>query len=125
MEAASDAQAATTVVYSIAPASRSVSTASATVEDTIDTVVVNLEATAVGRDGMYTVTATLTNGDGLTPVSPKSDLVLKPGMVVHVEPGIYLRGQSMGLRTAEMVEITEDGIRIMTKDLPRRIGCLA
>ena len=78
----------------------------------------------------YSLQGYMGHGTGLSPqespvLNPKSDLVLKPGMVVHVEPGIYLRGQSMGLRTAEMVEITEDGIRIMTKDLPRRIGCLA
>jgi len=57
-------------------------------------------------------------------LNPKSDLRLQPGMVVHVEPGIYVTGKKMGLRTAEMVEITENGINIMTKNLPRRTGCL-
>jgi Xaa-Pro aminopeptidase len=58
-------------------------------------------------------------------LNPKSDLRLEEGMVVHVEPGIYVTGKKMGLRTAEMVEITKDGINVMTKKLPRRRGCLA
>ncbi len=58
-------------------------------------------------------------------LSPKDDTVLKPGMVLHVEPGIYLTGQSMGLRTAEMVLITQDGYEVLTKEMPVRSGSLA
>ncbi len=58
-------------------------------------------------------------------LNPRDETVLQPGMVVHVEPGIYLTGQNMGLRTAEMVEITDKGINVLTKDMPRRSGSLA
>ena len=58
-------------------------------------------------------------------LSPRDDTILRPGMVLHVEPGIYLTGQSMGLRTAEMVLITQDGYEILTKDMPARSGALA
>jgi len=42
-----------------------------------------------------------------------SELVLKPGMVMTVEPGIYLEGWG-GLRLEEDVLVTEDGCEILT-----------
>jgi len=51
-------------------------------------------------------------------LGPKSDTVLLPGMVVTVEPGIYLAGE-VGVRVEEMALITEDGHEILTA-LPRR-----
>lgn len=78
----------------------------------------------------YKVQGYMGHGTGLSlaeppMLNPNDETVLMPGMVVHVEPGIYLTGQSMGLRTAEMVEITENGINILSKDIPRRCGALA
>lgn len=78
----------------------------------------------------YKVQGYMGHGTGLSlaeppMLNPHDDTVLTPGMVVHVEPGIYLTGQSMGLRTAEMVEITDSGINILTRDLPRRFGAFA
>ena len=46
-------------------------------------------------------------------LSKLSDTVLQPGMVVTVEPGIYLPGFG-GVRIEDDVLITEDGIRILT-----------
>lgn len=50
-------------------------------------------------------------GPGL---SSKSDLVLKPGMVVTVEPGIYI-SKLGGVRIEDDVLITEDGCEILTQ----------
>ncbi len=46
-------------------------------------------------------------------VSPSSEQVLLPNMVVTVEPGIYLKGK-MGVRIEDMVVVCEDGWRDLT-----------
>ena len=46
--------------------------------------------------------------------SPKCDEILKPGMVLTVEPGIYLPGK-FGVRIENMVVITEFGAENITK----------
>jgi Xaa-Pro aminopeptidase len=51
-------------------------------------------------------------------LGPRNEAVLLPGMVVTVEPGIYLPGE-VGVRVEEMALITEDGHEILTR-LPRR-----
>lgn len=48
----------------------------------------------------------------LSPASPK-DMVLHPGEIVTVEPGIYVEGK-YGCRIEDMVLITEDGARNLT-----------
>lgn len=47
-------------------------------------------------------------------VSARSDTVLEPGMVITVEPGVYLPGWG-GVRLEDMVAITADGARILTR----------
>ena len=42
-----------------------------------------------------------------------TDVVLGPGMVMTVEPGIYLPGVG-GVRIEDMVLITPDGCRVLT-----------
>ncbi len=51
-------------------------------------------------------------------VSSKSQTVLKPGMVITVEPGIYLPGK-FGVRIEDMVLITERGNEVLTSGLER------
>ncbi|MGB9804014.1 M24 family metallopeptidase [Desulfofundulus sp.] len=46
-------------------------------------------------------------------VSQKSEVVLQPGMVITVEPGIYLPGWG-GVRIEDMVVVEEQGCRILT-----------
>ncbi len=43
---------------------------------------------------------------------------LKPGMVIAIEPGIYIPDRALGIRIEDMIEITEDGCRLLTGDLP-------
>ena len=45
--------------------------------------------------------------------SPLSDVVLKPGMLVTIEPGIYLAGK-LGVRIEDLVLITETGCRVLS-----------
>lgn len=52
-------------------------------------------------------------------LSPQDDTVLEPGMVLTVEPGIYLPGWG-GVRMEDLIVVTEDGCRILTR-VPRGI----
>jgi Xaa-Pro aminopeptidase len=45
---------------------------------------------------------------------PKSEDVLQPGMVLKLEPGVYLE-QCGGIRKSDMVAITEDGADVLTR----------
>lgn len=58
-----------------------------------------------------------------TPVLWKLDpSILKPGMVIDIEPGLYSKDPKIGgIRTADFVHVTEDGCELLTK-YPRRIG---
>jgi Xaa-Pro aminopeptidase len=42
----------------------------------------------------------------------------EPGMVFTVEPGIYIREESLGVRLENDVVITKDGIDDMMADIP-------
>lgn len=46
-------------------------------------------------------------------LSPKSQDVLKPGMVITIEPGIYLPGKG-GVRIEDLVVVTDSGYRNLT-----------
>jgi Xaa-Pro aminopeptidase len=54
--------------------------------------------------------------------------VLQPGMVLTVEPGIYIgenqrrlakRWRGIGIRIEDDILVTRDGHEVLTKDLPR------
>jgi Xaa-Pro aminopeptidase len=45
--------------------------------------------------------------------------VLEPGMVITVEPGIYIPDENLGVRIEDVVLITETGYELLTRELPR------
>ena len=51
------------------------------------------------------------------PAPPTAEL--KPGMVLTIEPGLYLPDEGFGVRIEDMVVVTEDGARVMTERLPK------
>ncbi len=55
-------------------------------------------------------------------LSPRSDAVLEQGMVVTVEPGVYIPGWG-GIRIEDTVAVTEEGCRILTR-FPKDLCCL-
>lgn len=53
-------------------------------------------------------------------VSARSKTILKPGMVITVEPGVYLPGK-FGVRIEDMVLITKKGHEVLTCDLDQPV----
>lgn len=49
------------------------------------------------------------------------DLVLQPGMVLTVEPGLYIADEEIGIRIEDDVLVTEEGHEVLTKDIIRSI----
>ena len=49
------------------------------------------------------------------------DRPLEPGMVVTVEPGIYIPEENLGVRIEDDVLVTKDGSQILTARLPRTV----
>jgi len=52
--------------------------------------------------------------DAADPAAP-----LEAGMVISVEPGIYIPEENLGIRIEDMVLVTQDGARVLTAALPR------
>lgn len=44
---------------------------------------------------------------------------LEPGMVITVEPGLYIPEENIGVRIEDVVLVTETGARVLTDGLPR------
>jgi len=48
-----------------------------------------------------------------------NNVPLEEGIVISVEPGIYIPEENIGIRIEDMVLVTKDGARVMTAALPR------
>ncbi len=51
-----------------------------------------------------------------------STIPLEEGMVITVEPGIYIPEENIGIRIEDMLLVTKDGARLLTSALPREAG---
>ncbi len=47
--------------------------------------------------------------------------VLEPGMVVTVEPGVYLPGK-FGIRIEDVVAVTDTGSDVLSRDVPTDVS---
>ncbi|MEP7364208.1 MAG: aminopeptidase P family protein [Acidobacteriota bacterium] len=62
----------------------------------------------------------LGHGVGLEVHDPLDrQIPLEPGMILTIEPGLYIPEEGIGIRIEDMIVITKDGARNMTADLPR------
>ena len=46
-------------------------------------------------------------------------VALEPGMVITVEPGLYLPDEGFGVRIEDVLVVTEDGARVLSERLPK------
>ncbi|MED1472209.1 aminopeptidase P family protein [Bacillus salipaludis] len=54
-------------------------------------------------------------------VGDYKDLILKPGMVLTVEPGLYIEEEEIGIRIEDDVLVTEDGCEVLSKEIFRSV----
>ncbi len=47
--------------------------------------------------------------------------ILRPGMVITVEPGIYIAEEALGVRIEDDVLVTEDGCEVLSAGIPRTV----
>lgn len=59
---------------------------------------------------------------GLEVHDPGPTSELEPGMVITIEPGVYLPEESTGIRIEDMVLVTANGARVLSSSLPREIA---
>jgi Xaa-Pro aminopeptidase len=48
-----------------------------------------------------------------------SNATLEPGMVMTIEPGIYIPDEKIGVRIEDMILVTPEGAELLTQRLPR------
>ena len=59
---------------------------------------------------------------GLETHDPSPDVKFKPGMVITIEPGIYLQDKSVGIRIEDDILVTEKGNRNLSSMIPKTVA---
>ena len=49
-------------------------------------------------------------------------LPLEAGMVITIEPGIYIPEEGIGIRIEDVVLVTENGAKVLSSSLPREVN---
>jgi len=49
---------------------------------------------------------------------------LAPGMVITIEPGVYIPEENLGVRIEDMILITKDGCEVLSRRLPRTVEAI-
>jgi Xaa-Pro aminopeptidase len=63
----------------------------------------------------------VSHGLGLDVHDPMPIAELRPGMVITVEPGIYIPEEELGVRIEDDVLVTADGHEVLSKDAPKEV----
>ena len=58
---------------------------------------------------------------GLINIPGNEITTLEPGMVITIEPGIYIREEALGIRIEDDVLVTEQGYEVLSKEVPKKI----
>ncbi len=48
-------------------------------------------------------------------------LPLEEGVVLTIEPGIYIPDEGIGIRIEDVVLVTKDGAELLSRDIPRTV----
>lgn len=51
-------------------------------------------------------------------------LPLEPGMVITIEPGLYLAEEGIGVRIEDVILVTENGAKVLSEKLPREAAVI-
>jgi len=54
-------------------------------------------------------------------VGSYKDRILEPGMVITIEPGLYIEEEAIGIRIEDDILVTEDGFENLSKDIFREV----
>jgi Xaa-Pro aminopeptidase len=51
-------------------------------------------------------------------------VALEPGMVITIEPGIYLPDEGIGIRIEDVVLVTDNGAEVLSRGLPKEVAAI-